>query len=215
MSIRAVIFDLGGVLVRTEDPAPRRELATRLGLTREQIYYHVFDSPSARQATLGQISTDEHWEAIRLGMGLALEDFPTVRQAFWGGDRLDYDLVDYIRSLRPRYKTGLLSNAWGDLREMLTERWKIADAFDVLVISAEVGIAKPDALIFSLALERLGVSAEEAVFVDDFVENIEAARAYGLHTVHFRMPDQARVELGRLLGDASAGTIFQPRMEGL
>jgi len=71
---------------------------------------------------------------------------------------------------------------------MLTERWKIADAFDVLVISAEVGIAKPDALIFSLALERLGVSAEEAVFVDDFVENIEAARAYGLHTVHFACP---------------------------
>ena len=213
MSIRAVIFDFGGVLVRTEDPTPRRELAARLGLTREQIYYHVFDSPSARQATLGQISADEHWEAIHLGMGLAMEDFPSVQQAFWGGDRLDFDLVDYIRSLRPRYKTGLLSNAWSDLREMLTERWKIADAFDALVISAEVGIAKPDPLIFSLVLEQLDVSAAEAVFVDDFIVNIEAAQACGLHSVHFRSPDQAKAELGILLGETPADTTIQHRIQ--
>jgi epoxide hydrolase-like predicted phosphatase len=211
MSIRAVIFDLGGVLLRTEDPSPRRELAARLGLTREQIYYHVFDSPSARQATLGQITSDEHWESIRQGLGLTSQDFPSVRQAFWGGDRLDTELVETIRSLRPRYKTALLSNAWGDMRQVLTERWKIADAFDELVISAEVGIAKPDPRIYRLTLERLGVPAGEAVFVDDFIENIEAARALGLHTVHFRSPEQAGDELGSLLGDARP----QPRLEGL
>jgi len=211
MSIRAVIFDLGGVLLRTEDPTPRRELAARLGLTREQIYYHVFDSPSARQATLGQITTGEHWESVRRAMGLTQEEFASVRQAFWGGDRLDAELVDYIRSLRPRYKTALLSNAWDDLREVLTERLKVADAFDELVISAEVGIAKPDPRIYYMALERLGVPAGEAVFVDDFMENIEAARALGLHTVHFRSPEQARDELGILLGDARP----QPRLEGL
>ncbi len=202
MSIRAVIFDLGGVLLRTEDPTPRRELVARLGLTREQVYYHVFDSPSARQATLGQISVDEHWESIRKGLGLSVEDFPAMRLAFWAGDRLDTDLVDAIRALRPRYKTGLLSNAWGDLRQVLTERWKVADAFDDMVISAEVGIAKPDPRIYNLALERLGVPAGEAVFVDDFVENIEAARTLGLQTVHFRTPEQARDELDILLGDA-------------
>ena len=211
MSIRAVIFDLGGVLLRTEDPSPRRELAARLGLTREQIYYHVFDSPSARQATLGQITSDEHWESIRQGLGLTSQDFPSVRQAFWSGDRLDTELVETIRSLRPRYKTALLSNAWGDMRQVLTERWKIADAFDELVISAEVGIAKPDPRIYRLTLERLGVPAGEAVFVDDFIENIEAARVLGLHGVHFRSPEQARDELGILLGDVRP----QPRLEGL
>ena len=210
MSIRAVIFDLGGVVLRTEDPAPRRELAARLGLTREQIYYHVFDSPSARQATLGQITADEHWESIRLAMGLSVEEFPSVLEAFWGGDRLDTGLVDYIRSLRPRYKTALLSNAWDDLREVLSEHWKVADAFDELVISAEVGIAKPDPLIYLLALERLGIPAGEAVFVDDFIENIEVARALGLHAVHFRGPEQARDELVSLLGDVRQ----QPRLEG-
>ena len=202
MTIQAVIFDLGGVLLRTEDPTPRRELAARLGLSREQIYYHIFDSPSARQATLGQISVDEHWESIRRGLGISVEDFPAVRQAFWAGDRLDTDLVESIRALRPRYKTALLSNAWGDMRSYLTGRWNVADAFDDVVISAEVGIAKPDPRIYRLALERLGVTAGEAVFVDDFLENIEAARALGLHTVHFRTPDQARDELDILLGDA-------------
>jgi putative hydrolase of the HAD superfamily len=85
------------------------------------------------------------------------------------------------------------------MRQVLTERWKIADAFDELIISAEVGIAKPDPRIYHLALERLGVAAGEAVFVDDFLENIDAAQALGLHTVHFRNPDQARTELDHLL----------------
>jgi putative hydrolase of the HAD superfamily len=111
-------------------------------------------------------------------------------------------LVDYLRSLRPRYKTALLSNAWSDLRGMLTERWEIADTFDELVISAEVGIVKPDPRIYHLALERLQVAPQEAVFVDDFIENIEGGKAVGLHTIHFRTPHQAIEDLSSLLNSS-------------
>jgi glucose-1-phosphatase len=199
MPIRAVIFDLGGVLVRTEDQAPRRELADRLGITRQEMYFLVFDSPSARQASLGEITAEEHMESVRLTLGVSLQDFSTVPGAFWSGDRLDTSLVDYIRSLRPRYKTALLSNAWNDLRGVLTERWKIADVFDELVISAEVGITKPDPRIYHLALQRLQVAPQEAVFVDDFPENIAGGKAVGLKTIHFRNPQQAIAELSELL----------------
>lgn len=200
MPIRAVIFDLGGVLVRTEDQAPRRELAEHLGITRQEMYYLVFDSPSARAASLGEITAEEHMESVRLTLGIPVQDFSTVPRAFWSGDRLDMGLVDYIRSLRSGFKTALLSNAWNDLRGVLTERWKIADAFDELVISAEVGIAKPDPRIYHLALQLLKVAPHEAVFVDDFVENIEGGRAVGLHTIHFRNPQQAMADLSNLLG---------------
>lgn len=199
MSIRAVIFDLGGVILRTEDQTHRAKLVERLGVTREQMYYHVFDSPSAQQATLGKISAASHWEAVRQALGLSPEEFPWVMDAFWAGDRLDTELVSLIRSLRPRYRTALLSNAWDNLRQAMERDWGIADAFDELIISAEVGLAKPDARIYHLALERLNVAPPEAVFVDDFVDNVAAAQKLGLHTVHFRHPAQALSELQTLL----------------
>lgn len=199
MSIRAVIFDLGGVILRTEDQTHRAKLVERLGITREQMYYHVFDSPSAQQATLGKMSAASHWEAVRQALGLSPEEFPSVMDAFWAGDRLDTELISLIRSLRPRYKTALLSNAWDNLRQALERDWGIADAFDELIISAEVGLAKPDARIYHLALERLNVAPPEAVFVDDFMDNVAAAQKLGLHTVHFRNPAQALSELQTLL----------------
>jgi epoxide hydrolase-like predicted phosphatase len=198
-SIRAVIFDLGGVLVRTEDRAPRNQLADRLGMTYDELSSLVFDSPSSHQAMLGLIGVHEHWEAVRSSLGISLESFPSVRNAFWAGDALDTSLVDFLRALRPRYQTALLSNAWGDLRGVLDREWNILDAFDQVIISAEVGLVKPDERIFRLALERLGITPGEAVFVDDFTENITGARAAGLHAIHFRSADQARAEVEQLL----------------
>jgi epoxide hydrolase-like predicted phosphatase len=199
MSIHAVIFDFGGVIVRTEDRAPRQQLASRLGMTYEQLSDLVFDSDSARQAALGKISTQEHWDAIRVKLGLSQQEFPAVPREFWGGDSLDRDLVDYIRSLRPQYKTGLLSNAWDDLRDVLENGWKIAAAFDAVVISAEVGVAKPDPKIYHIILERLGVAPAEAVFIDDFSENVAGARAVGMHAIHFKNRDQLRADLDQVL----------------
>ena len=70
MAIRAVIFDLGGVLVRTENRAPRNQLAVRLGLTYDELSALVFDSQSSHLAMKGEITTAEHWEAIRKTLGV-------------------------------------------------------------------------------------------------------------------------------------------------
>lgn len=197
--IRAVIFDFGGVLVRTEDRAPRNRLAARLGLTYEELSSLVFENPSSQQATLGQISVSQHWEAVGTSLGLMPEALQAVQDEFWAGDVLDTSLVDLLRALRPRYQTALLSNAWDDLRQVLEQRLKILDAFDQVIISAEEGLMKPDERIFRLALERLGVAPGEAVFVDDFAHNITAARLAGLQAIHFRSADQARAELEQML----------------
>ena len=199
MSIRAVIFDLGGVLVRTENRAPREQLANSLGMTYEEISHVIFDSESARLATLGKITTQAHWENIRETLKLSPEEFSRVRVAFWSGDSLDENLVDYIRSLRLQYRTGLLSNAWDNLREIIESRWKISDAFDEIIISSEVGVAKPDPRIYHMTLNRLEVAPQEAVFVDDFIENVEAACSAGLNIIHFVKPGQAVSELSKLL----------------
>lgn len=69
MVIRAILFDLGGVLLRTEDPQPRQRLASRFGMTPAELYTLVFDSESAHLALLGKISTTEHWRTVQQGFG--------------------------------------------------------------------------------------------------------------------------------------------------
>ena len=123
------------------------------------------------------------------------------KTSFWGGDQLDHELLDIIRRMRGRYRTAMLSNAWENLRSLMTNDWHISDAFDAIVISAEVGLMKPEPKIFDLVLEKLGAAPQEAVFIDDFKENIEAARRQGLNVIHFNNRTQALCELGYMIGD--------------
>jgi epoxide hydrolase-like predicted phosphatase len=198
MPIKAVIWDIGGVIARTEDRTPRDELAADLGVTRGHLNGLFFSGPEGTRAQKGEISVEELIAHARAELGLAPGEIPDLRERFFAGDRIDYELVDFIRSLRPTYKTGIISNAWGNL-PVLLEEWEIADAFDVVVGSGDEGMLKPDPRIFQIALERLAVEPGEAVFVDDFIENIEGARKLGINGIHFKSPDQALAKLRELL----------------
>ena len=205
MTIRAVFFDLGGVIVRTEFQAPRQKLAERFGMDYEDIDRIVFGGGSngaAAKAALGEVSADEHWKAVARKLKIRGEEIASVRAQFFGGDVVDWNLIQFIRSLRPRYKTGLISNAWSDLREYILKQ-KFDDAFDSMVISAEVGAVKPEARIFQIALDQLKVKAKEAVFVDDVLEHIEACEKVGMKGIHFRDAESTMRQLETLL--ASAG----------
>ncbi|MEW5938065.1 MAG: hypothetical protein AB1750_00270, partial [Chloroflexota bacterium] len=133
MSIRAVFFDLGGVIVRTEYQAPRERLAERLNMEYDDLVRLVFESETSRKASIGQVSVDEHWAAIARKLKRKPSEAKALRDEFFAGDVLDRDLVAFIRSLRPRRKTGLISNAWDDLRDYISEK-KIGDAFDAIII---------------------------------------------------------------------------------
>lgn len=196
--IKAVFFDLGGVLVRTEYQAPRQHLAERLGMEYEDLVKLVFASPSSERASVGEISSAEHWAAVTKRLKRPAAETQSIRDEFFGGDIVDREIVDFLRSLRPHYFVGLISNAWPDLRDYIVSQ-KFDDAFDHMVISAEVGVMKPEARIYQIALEQAGVSANEAVFVDDFHENIEGCQAVGMHGIHFRDPQEAMTELRTLL----------------
>jgi len=196
--IRAVCFDLGGVILRTEYQAPREHLAARLNMEYEDLVKLVFNSPSGRKASVGEISDQQHWANVMRKLRLPDSEIGSVRDEFFAGDILDRELLDFTHSLRPQYKIGLISNAWSDLRDYIV-RQGFDDAFDAIVISAEVGVVKPEARIYQVALEKLGVAPEEAVFLDDFYENVEGAQRVGMHAIHFREPDQALTELKQLL----------------
>lgn len=197
-AVRATFFDFGGVVLRTEYQAPREHLAERLNMTYEDLSKVVFESESGRLASVGTITTDQHWAAVVRRLGQPPSATGIIREEFFAGDVIDRSLVDYIRSLRQRCGTGLISNGWADLREYIV-RNQVDDAFDVMVISAEVGVLKPDPKIYQIALEKLGLDARESVFVDDAIGNVEAARRLGMQGVAFRNPEQARREVESLL----------------
>jgi len=106
------------------------------------------------------------------------KEFQADRRLEW-----DTELLAFIRGLRPRYKTGVISNATPGTREWAKE-YVNSDTFDVILFSGEEGVAKPDSEIYRRALSRLGVTAEETIFVDDWLPNVEAARGLGIHAVH-------------------------------
>jgi epoxide hydrolase-like predicted phosphatase len=199
--IKALISDFGGVLMRTRSNSSRRALEERLGLPPGTIEARVFDSDLSHRAMCGEVGEDDLWRALE--RELDLPRFGMTWQAFqsefFAEDYLDEELVALIRVARPGLKTGLISNAWSGLREVLHTRVPIADAFDVLVISAEEKIMKPDPRIYHRALDRLGVRPHEAIFLDDFIENIHAANALGMIGVHFHASVQARHDILALL----------------
>jgi HAD superfamily hydrolase (TIGR01549 family) len=199
MRIRAVIFDFGGVLIRMVDDRPRLELASRLGVPLSHLDNLVFFSETAQKASMGEIPVTKHWQAVGQALGILPEDMPGFLDKYWSADDVNWELLDYIRGLRPGYKVGLLSNAWDDLRQTMHQRWNMDGLFDSLIISAEVKLAKPDPRIFHLALDRLHVQPGEAVFVDDVAENVEAARREGLFAIHYQDLHSTLDELKRIL----------------
>ena len=198
--IKAVFFDLGGVIVRTEFQAPREHLAERLGMEYEDLVKLVFDSPSSLKASHGEISDKEHWAEVTKRLRRPAAETETIREEFFAGDVVDREILEFLRSLRPDYFVGLISNAWPDLRDYIA-RQKFDDAFDQMVISGEVGVMKPEPRIYQIALEQAGVNPDEAVFVDDFFENVEGCRAVGMHGIHFRDPETAMQKLKDLLDE--------------
>jgi epoxide hydrolase-like predicted phosphatase len=198
MVIRAVFFDFGGVIMRTEYQSPRQKLAERFNMDYEEIDKAVFNSDSARRASLGEITEEEHWTNVLKRFKQPVSEINSFRDQFFGGDIIDRDLIEYIRSLRGSLHTGLISNAWSGMRDFLAKE-KLLDLFDTLVISAEARAAKPSARIYQLALEQAKVAAGEAVFVDDSPENIAACQKIGMTGVLFDDPEKSLDRLHRVL----------------
>ncbi|HQP09020.1 MAG TPA: HAD family phosphatase [Anaerolineaceae bacterium] len=198
--IQAIIWDMGGVLMRTENRQPRNELAQSVDISYKELDQLVFASASALQAEIGAIEDKEHWQNVASVLSLSSTDLPQFIENFWSGDELDLQLLGWISSLRNQHKIGLLSNAWkGTRATLLTKYPQFLDPFHAAIFSAEVGIRKPAAQIFALILEKLNVEADKALFVDDFAANIDGAHAAGLQVVQFLNREQVIKEISTLL----------------
>lgn len=198
MRIKAIIFDFGEVLNVHEDPladeAHREKLARRLDMDPDQVWPFLFEGPSAQKWMSGQIQWDEFWKEVLAPRGITdpaeVADFADF--VFEGRDRINPEMADLIKELKGRYRLAVLSNtSWSkeEMRSKLYNDFDLPeDTFDVIVCSSAVGLAKPDPDIFRLALARLGVRPEEAIFTDDVANFTATAAKIGIHTHTFTTP---------------------------
>ena len=148
------------------------------------------------QANSGAITRQEFGQIIADKLGVSYDQY----QAIYDRDEQpNKEIFEYIQSdLKPNFKLAVVSNAASGSVERRIPAEKMA-LFDTKIISADVNLLKPDPKIFQLALERLGVSAEETVFTDDRQEYLGGADAVGIHTILYTVAEDFKKQLREIL----------------
>jgi len=205
MAVRAVVFDIGGVLEHSVDTNLEGRWEERLGLAQGELWERLRRSGLGRDANLGRVSETELCLGLAELYGLdrrMLDEF--LRDLWdWYAGELNTELAGYFRRLRPRYRTAILSNGSAGGRREEEARYGFAEMADLLVYSYEEGIEKPDHRIYERTCERLGVRPGEAVFLDDLEVNVAAAREVGMRAVLFQHTTQAIADVEDCLADAA------------
>lgn len=199
--IRAVIFDWGGVIRRTEDQTPRHELERELGLAPQSISRAVFGTEIWHRAMRGECGATEAWETIAASLGYPAGRAVEFVTRFFAGDHNDERLLALIRSLRGAgLPVALLSNAAPPYpaEGQAVAEWGMAGLFDVQVFSYTVGVLKPDPRMYQAVLAALNMEPAETFFTDDHPANIQAAHSLGMAGVVFGGYDALVLELARL-----------------
>jgi putative hydrolase of the HAD superfamily len=199
MTIRAVVFDIGGVLEITPLTGWQERWETKLGLKPGELdarLRSVWIDGSA-----GKISLLEVEKQVGASLGLDQAQIDAFMHDLWEEyvGTLNVELANYFASLRPRYKTAILSNSFAGAREKEQELYHFAEMCDLLIYSHEEGIKKPDRRIYELTCERLGVQPAEMVFLDDVEASVTAARELGIRAIRFKDTAQAIAGVQALL----------------
>ena len=198
-AIRAVVFDIGGVLEITPDLGIHRLWETRLGLPAGEMGERMADV--WMRGSIGAISLKDVHQAIKDRLGLDEPRLAAYMADIWREylGSANTELIGYARRLRPRYRTGIVSNSFVGAREREQAAYGFEDLVDEIVYSHEVGMSKPDPRIYALVCERLGVRPREMIFLDDAQACVAGANEAGIHAIHYRNNAQAIEEIEALL----------------
>ena len=205
MVIHAVVFDIGGVLEITPDLGVTQRWEARLGLPAGGLDERMHDAWVG--GSIGTITEDEVHQAVRERLGLDERQLAAFMADLWREylGTPNTELIEYARRLRPRYRTGIVSNSFVGAREREQSAYGFEDLVDEIVYSHEAGMSKPDPRIYALACARLGVRPEGTVFLDDAERCVAGARDAGLHAIRYQDNAQAIAEIEKLLTDPWPG----------
>lgn len=175
---QAILIDIGGVLVPSIMPAAAADWGGRLGLPPAALLSALFGG-SDDQVLTGRVTEPAWWDIVAARLGTGPELTAELRHDLAARERWDDTLVAFLRRLRGQAGTAIVSNAWPGMRHRMA-RGGLLDIADEIVLSCEVGYAKPDPRIYRAALGRLSIEPEAALFIDDTPGHVAAAEALGL-----------------------------------
>jgi len=197
LPLRAVVFDYGMVLSGLPDPAAHAEMRRITGLSHEAfeaLYWvdrHAYDR--------GDLTGLGYWRKLASDAGLDLAPETIAELNGWDArmwTTCNPEMVAWHRALKARgIATAILSNMGDAVMESIAGSFAWIADFDVPIWSYRHRMAKPEPAIYELLLQKLGTAPEETLFLDDKLENIEAARRFGIVGLQFSTVEQLRRDL--------------------
>ncbi len=200
MAIRAIVFDIGGVLELTPDLEVAAKWERRLDLAQGELNKRLGDIWQA--GSVGAISEKEVHRRIGEATGMKAAQVDAFMQENWWEylGTLNTEMAEYFRGLRPQYQTAILSNSFVGAREKELELYHFDALCDFIIYSHEVGMTKPDPRIYALTCERLGCQPAETLFLDDRRTAVEGACQAGLHGILFQSNSRAIADIQAGIG---------------
>lgn len=189
MTVKAVVFDCFGVLASS----------ARAALINKYPQFETQIDDILHQADYGLISTHQQLSQMLMEqLGVSPKE---VESYFWNISVRDEAVINWVKGLKSlgKYKIGMISNVGPEMFEKFFDKAEQKEMFDQVILSKDVGMAKPDVAIFELAAQRLVVKPSECVMIDDTPLNIEAAINAGMQGIQFITLGQARDELNQIL----------------
>ncbi len=195
--IGGVIFDYGEVLCHRASEAEFRRLREQFGVDGRS--FQALWEKNRDAFDRGDMTGEAYWSTLAEDAGVEIDAAQLDEVCRWDVEmwgNVNPVMVAWLRRLREAgIKTGLLSNMHPAMISHLRENFDWLELFDFMTFSAEVRLIKPDPAIYEHTLRGLGVTASEALFVDDREINVRAARELGIHALQFRGVAQLRREL--------------------
>jgi glucose-1-phosphatase len=192
---RAIIFDIGRVLIRVNVSRAMEGLAAGISLTPQEAWSAIEKDPRMLDWQEGRISPrDWHLHLTkRLGVSLTFEQFSEVWNRALDPNPIHSE--SFIEKLSKNYRLALLSNTDAIHMAHAEDCFSFFRFFPTRIYSYRVGASKPDPLIYREALKACKVRAEEAVYIDDVAGYAEAAKRLGITGIVFQSPEQLQTDL--------------------
>jgi len=207
-AINTLVFDLGAVLLRWQPAEIARRFTTDLA-QQQRLLDNIFLSDTWKAMDRGDISETHAHQIFAEQAGLDQDQMISLWQLIKASLTPIAPMVRLLQQAGDAgYKLYGLSNICADLFDHLSQQYLFFQRFDHIVVSARVGLAKPEVEIYRLVLQRAGVKPEAVLFIDDMAVNIEAAARLGFNTLHCIDPQETAEQARQLLTGLHAGVIL-------
>ncbi|MBI4020191.1 MAG: HAD family phosphatase [Candidatus Aenigmarchaeota archaeon] len=195
--IRAIIFDVGGVVVKTEWDKFFRKYVKHSRMPASRLQSELIESPVWRECYKGKFSEADVWKRLERDSGIDKETIGQVKRNWKKVFEIDDEVAKVVKAIRKKYEVFALTNVCRESASYI-EKMGVYKMFDGVVISCEIGMVKPEQEIYHHILREFRLAPGECVFIDNLEQNLPPATSIGIRTVKFDSVPQLKRALKKL-----------------